>query len=93
MCATSEVLPAACRPKLRPCATSRPSTSSCDWWRVFAVRLGSGGGPPPSIDVAHALLEERRELTKWATRCYRPPWRQAFVLTESIPFSAAAFDL
>jgi hypothetical protein len=39
---------------LRACATSRPSTASCDWWRLFAVRLGSGGGPLPSIDVADA---------------------------------------
>ena len=28
------------------------------------------GGPLPSIDVADALLDERRELTEWATRCY-----------------------
>jgi hypothetical protein len=25
------------------------------------------GGPLPSIDVADALLDERRELTQWAT--------------------------
>jgi hypothetical protein len=25
------------------------------------------GGPLPSIDVADALLDERRELTEWAT--------------------------
>ncbi|MGZ4585560.1 MAG: hypothetical protein ACXVYI_14665 [Mycobacterium sp.] len=24
------------------CVTSRPSTPSCGWWRLFAVRLGSG---------------------------------------------------
>jgi hypothetical protein len=32
---------------------------------VIAVRLGSGGAPLPSIDVADALLDERRELTEW----------------------------
>jgi hypothetical protein len=41
---------------------------SCDWWRLFAVRLGSGG-PLPSIDVADALLDER----SWAGRVgYKP---------------------
>jgi len=40
-------------------------TPSWDWWRLFAVRLGSGGAPLPSIDVADALLDERRELTEW----------------------------
>jgi hypothetical protein len=29
-------------PTLPACATSRPSTPSCDWWRLCAVRLGSG---------------------------------------------------
>jgi hypothetical protein len=29
-------------PTLRACATSPPSTPSCDWWRLFTVRLGSG---------------------------------------------------
>jgi hypothetical protein len=43
-------------------ATSRPSTPSFAWWRLFAVRLG--GGPLPSIDVADVLLDERRELTE-----------------------------
>jgi hypothetical protein len=39
-----EVLVLAHRPKVRACATSAPSTPSCGWWRLFAVRLGSGVG-------------------------------------------------
>jgi hypothetical protein len=47
---------------LRACATSRPSTPSCDSWRLFAAR--ERGGPLPSIAVADALLDERRELAE-----------------------------
>jgi hypothetical protein len=36
--------PAAARHRRNACATSRPSTPSCDWWRLFAARLGSGAG-------------------------------------------------
>jgi hypothetical protein len=35
------------------------STMSCNWWRLFAVRLGSGVGRSPSIDVTDALPDER----------------------------------
>ena len=36
---------------------------------VAALRRAAGerGGPLPSIDVADARLDERRELTEWAT--------------------------
>ena len=57
-----EVLVLARRPKLRACATSAPSTPSCGWWRLSAVRAGERGGPLPSINVADALLDERHEL-------------------------------
>jgi hypothetical protein len=37
-------LSASSKPRLSACATSAPSTPSCAWWRLFAVRLGSGVG-------------------------------------------------
>jgi len=40
-----------------------PSTPSCDWWRLRRATR-ERGGPLPSIDVADALLDERRELTE-----------------------------
>ena len=47
--------------------TRRLSTASiprCDWWRLFAVQLGSRMGRLPSMDLADARLDERRELTE-----------------------------
>jgi hypothetical protein len=36
-------------------------------------RAGSSGGPLPSIDVADALLDERRELTELGNQIARVP--------------------
>jgi hypothetical protein len=36
-----------------------------------SCRSDLGSGPLPSIDVADALLDERRELTKWANNLHR----------------------
>ena len=55
----------------RGCATSRVSTPRCNWWWLFAVRLGSGVGRCRR-DVADALLDERRRLAEWG---HSPPRR------------------
>jgi hypothetical protein len=44
-----EVQPAARNHLLRACATSRASTPSCEWWRLFAPR-GSGAGWAAAVD-------------------------------------------
>ncbi|HEY2503063.1 MAG TPA: hypothetical protein VGI68_17050 [Mycobacterium sp.] len=40
---------------------------SFGWWRLFAEAARERGGPRPSIDVADALLDERREWTERVT--------------------------
>jgi hypothetical protein len=42
---------------IRSCATSRPSTPSCGWWRLFVVRLGSGVVRCHPISTAMAPLD------------------------------------
>jgi hypothetical protein len=42
------------------------ATARVQEWRLIAGRLG-GGCPLPSIDVADALLDERRELDRKLT--------------------------
>jgi integrase len=60
-------VPSARLPILAPCATSTPSTPSCDWWRPFAERLGRGAGCQkedktfPRI-TAHALRHTAASL-------------------------------
>jgi hypothetical protein len=43
----------------------------CELRLVAALRRAARerGGPLPSIAAADALLDERRELTEWATTC------------------------
>ena len=65
---------------LHACATSRPSTPSCDRWRLFAMRLrsGVGGCCPPhrwtscSMSVARAPVGDRR-VDANVKRQTRPP--------------------
>jgi hypothetical protein len=47
-------------------------TIDCELRLVTALRRAAQerGGPLPSIDVGDALLDERHELTEWATTHY-----------------------
>ena len=50
------------------CSLSSNATIDSELRLVAALRRAARerGGPLPSIDVADALLDERRELTEWA---------------------------
>ena len=52
-----------------------PPTPSFDWWRPSRRAARERGGPLPSVGVADALLDERRELTGLPrlTRCLVNP--------------------
>jgi hypothetical protein len=69
-------VPSARLPSLAPCEIRRPSDSEL---RLMAALRSAGrerGRPLPSIDVADALLDERRVLTEW-------PWQ----VSSSVGFS------